>query len=152
MPELIFDNTIITDGGSTTVPTENGRLLIHNVRVFEAGTYFCRADNGVGSAIEKSIRVIISEPPKVIPFAFDKTLSEGQNTVVTCTIREGSKPVQLQWLKDGHEVVGGGVVKLIKHETILVLSIEPVKVAHSETTPAWLGTNMDTTDTRRRCE
>ncbi|KAL1425981.1 hypothetical protein MTO96_018689 [Rhipicephalus appendiculatus] len=128
-PKITWTRT--KDGGSTTVPMENGRLIIHNVRVSEAGTYSCRAENGVGSAIEKSIRITISEPPKVIPFAFDKALSEGQNTVVTCTIREGSKPVQLQWLKDGHEVVGSGAVKLIKHETILVLSIEPVRVADS---------------------
>ncbi|XP_049272553.1 hemicentin-1-like [Rhipicephalus sanguineus] len=71
------------------------------------------------------------EPPKVNPFLFTKTLSEGQSTAVTCTVTQGSKPVQLQWLKDGHEVVGSGAVKLIKHETIVVLSIEPVKVADS---------------------
>ncbi|KAL3180814.1 hypothetical protein MRX96_037234 [Rhipicephalus microplus] len=128
-PKITWTRT--KDGGSATVPTENGRLLIHNVRVSEAGTYFCRADNGVGSAIEKSIRVIISEPPKVNPFSFTKTLSEGQSTAVTCTVTQGSKPVQLQWLKDGHEVVGSGAMKLIKHETIVVLSIEPVKVADS---------------------
>ncbi|KAH6928385.1 hypothetical protein HPB50_015410 [Hyalomma asiaticum] len=73
----------------------------------------------------------VSKPPKVNPFLFTKSLSEGQSTAVTCTVTQGSKPVQLQWLKDGHEVVGSGAVKLIKHETIVVLSIEPVKVADS---------------------
>ncbi|KAH9380975.1 hypothetical protein HPB48_021081 [Haemaphysalis longicornis] len=71
------------------------------------------------------------EVPKVNPFTFVGPLSEGQSTAVNCMITEGSKPVQLQWLKDGREVTSSGAVKLIKHETIVVLSIEPVTVADS---------------------
>ncbi|KAH6928386.1 hypothetical protein HPB50_015411 [Hyalomma asiaticum] len=57
-PKITWTRT--KDGGSTILPTENGQLFIHNVRVSEAGTYSCKAENGVGSAIEKSIRVTIS--------------------------------------------------------------------------------------------
>ncbi|KAH6928079.1 hypothetical protein HPB50_011606 [Hyalomma asiaticum] len=157
-PKISWTRT--KDGETTLLKAEDGLLFIHNVRVSDAGTYSCKAENGVGPTIARTIRVTISgksftltssrpnatrslfpllhksfsvftEAPKVNPFAFGKALSEGQSTAVTCTIREGSKPVQLQWIKDGHEVVGGGAVKLIKHETILVLSIEPVKTADS---------------------
>lgn len=80
---------------------------------------------------ELIVHLVVSDVPKVNPFAFAGTLSEGQSTAVTCTVTQGSKPVQLQWLKDGHEVATSGAVKLTKLETILVLSIEPVSVADS---------------------
>ncbi|KAH7936604.1 hypothetical protein HPB49_001639 [Dermacentor silvarum] len=105
-------------------------LVIQRTESSSRGNYTCRASNLLG-ADEHTAELIVEEPPKVNPFSFTKTLSEGQSTAVTCTVTEGSKPVQLQWLKDGHEVVSSGAVKLIKHETIVVLSIEPVQVADS---------------------
>ncbi|KAL3180813.1 hypothetical protein MRX96_037234 [Rhipicephalus microplus] len=105
-------------------------LVIQRTETSSRGNYTCRASNVMG-ADQHTAELIVEEPPKVNPFSFTKTLSEGQSTAVTCTVTQGSKPVQLQWLKDGHEVVGSGAMKLIKHETIVVLSIEPVKVADS---------------------
>lgn len=67
-----------------------------------------------------------TEIPKVRQFNFPKAISEGQSVVETCTTTEGSKPIQLQWLKNGQEVLDSARVNVGRHETYLALVIERV--------------------------
>lgn len=69
-----------------------------------------------------------AEIPKVHPFNFPKTISEGQSVVATCTVAEGSKPIQLQWLKNGQEVHDSATVNVGRHETYTALIIKKVSV------------------------
>lgn len=42
--------------------------------------------------------------PEIQPFIFPTRLSEGAKAKVLCHIVHGKRPVEFQWLKNGHEI------------------------------------------------
>ncbi|XP_064487529.1 hemicentin-1-like [Ornithodoros turicata] len=84
--------------------------------------FYCAAMSGKSSA---------SEMPKVLQFQFPNSLTVGQSVSVTCTVKEGSKPLELRWLKDGHDIRESGNRKLTRQESFTVLFIESLRVNDS---------------------
>ncbi|KAL3203378.1 hypothetical protein MRX96_053229 [Rhipicephalus microplus] len=54
-----------------------------------------------------------SAPPKILPFAYPRTLTVGETTSVTCTTTAGDEPFKYLWLKDGSVVRPGDNVKIV---------------------------------------
>ncbi|KAK8768373.1 hypothetical protein V5799_015162, partial [Amblyomma americanum] len=65
-----------------------------------------------------------SATPKILPFAFPRTLTVGETTSVTCTTAAGDESFKYLWLKDGSAVRPGDNVKIVTSPDISVLKID----------------------------
>ncbi|XP_064480157.1 cell adhesion molecule Dscam1-like [Ornithodoros turicata] len=80
---------------------ENGTLIVLDVnREADEGVYTCKASTGKLQARE-DLRVKIIKKTVLNPFSFPKTLAEGMQVVITCSVRSGDPPIKIWWLKDG---------------------------------------------------
>lgn len=50
----------------------------------------------------------VTVPPRIAPFSFNKDLSEGVRTQVTCMIEKGDPPFTITWLKNGDQIGNSG--------------------------------------------
>ncbi|XP_075543789.1 cell adhesion molecule Dscam1-like [Dermacentor variabilis] len=80
---------------------ENGTIVITDVtREADEGVYTCRAKTSKQED-SKDLNVKIIKKTVLNPFNFPKTLAEGMQVVITCSVRSGDTPIKIWWLKDG---------------------------------------------------
>ncbi|KAH7953228.1 hypothetical protein HPB49_006296 [Dermacentor silvarum] len=80
---------------------ENGTIVITDVtREADEGVYTCRATTPKQED-SKDLNVKIIKKTVLNPFNFPKTLAEGMQVVITCSVRSGDTPIKIWWLKDG---------------------------------------------------
>ncbi|CAN7984984.1 unnamed protein product, partial [Ixodes hexagonus] len=80
---------------------DNGTIIVVDVtREADEGVYTCRATTPKLQAKEDLLVKIIKKTV-LNPFAFPKTLAEGMQVVITCSVRSGDTPIKIWWLKDG---------------------------------------------------
>ena len=64
--------------------------------------------------------------PVIEPFSFSKNTKIGQRTYITCSVTEGSVPLDFSWTKDGHPITASNV-EIIKSDILSTLSLKPIK-------------------------
>ncbi|XP_076318852.1 cell adhesion molecule Dscam1-like isoform X3 [Tachypleus tridentatus] len=64
--------------------------------------------------------------PKLQPFTFPKTLHEGQTVKAICTPTEGERPLEFQWLKDGHPLMKRSLVDIKTFEDYSLLKVSSI--------------------------
>ncbi|XP_077560088.1 cell adhesion molecule Dscam1-like isoform X1 [Haemaphysalis longicornis] len=81
---------------------ENGTIVITDVtREADEGVYTCKATTASKQEDSKDLNVKIIKKTVLNPFSFPKTLAEGMQVVITCSVRSGDTPIKIWWLKDG---------------------------------------------------
>ncbi|CAN8004178.1 unnamed protein product [Ixodes pacificus] len=80
---------------------DNGTIIVVDVtREADEGVYTCKATTPKLQAKEDLLVKIIKKTV-LNPFSFPKTLAEGMQVVITCSVRSGDTPIKIWWLKDG---------------------------------------------------
>jgi len=70
-------------------------------------------------------------PPKITPFSFRLDLHLGERVGVQCVVSKGDAPLNIRWLKDGHELTqGDGLMLRTLDEFTSVLSIGALAPEH----------------------
>ncbi|KAH6921921.1 hypothetical protein HPB50_006466 [Hyalomma asiaticum] len=81
-------------------------LTIPEVSSDDIGNYTCEATNRFGRDTFTAA-LVLTESPKIQPFAFPKDPPVGKDVTVTCFATEGALPLAFVWLKDGVILAGG---------------------------------------------
>jgi len=70
-------------------------------------------------------------PPKITPFSFRLDLHLGERVGIQCVVSKGDAPLNIHWLKDGHELTQrDGLVLRTLDEFTSVLSIGALAPEH----------------------
>lgn len=70
-------------------------------------------------------------PPKITPFSFRLDLHLGERVGIQCVVSKGDAPLNIQWLKDGHELTQrDGLMLRTLDEFTSVLSIGALAPEH----------------------
>ncbi|KAL3180817.1 hypothetical protein MRX96_037234 [Rhipicephalus microplus] len=118
-----------TRNGKTFTKLAADTVNIASVSKTDEGSYTCRVENGVGGPLEKTVQLTVKPPPRILPFAFPRTLTVGETTSVTCTTAAGDKTFKYIWLKDGSAVHPGENVKIVTSPDISVLKIDKLTLS-----------------------
>ncbi|KAH6928080.1 hypothetical protein HPB50_011607 [Hyalomma asiaticum] len=98
-------------------------LSIQKLNLGDAGNYTCAVSNAQGT-VSYTDALEVKAPPRILPFAFPRTLTVGETTSVTCTTAAGDESFKYIWLKDGSAVHPGENVKIVTSPDISVLKID----------------------------
>ncbi|XP_076306880.1 cell adhesion molecule Dscam1-like isoform X1 [Tachypleus tridentatus] len=110
-PEIHWkrNSGVVAGDGFLTIPNtgrvkmnKDGALVIDSVVSEDAGYYTCQASTGVAADLNKTVLLTVRGAPKLQPFIFPKTLSEGQTVKAICALIVGERPLHFQWLKNGY--------------------------------------------------
>ncbi|KAF7494989.1 Lachesin [Sarcoptes scabiei] len=94
------NNDLLPTGGSLY---KGNILIIHNITKYDRGTYYCIADNSVGSGARRNVVVEVEFPPSL---HVDRTKYEqaiGYDVNLQCHVESFPAP-NIIWLKDGIEI------------------------------------------------
>nr|XP_027195088.1 lachesin-like [Dermatophagoides pteronyssinus] len=94
------NNDLLPTGGSLY---KGNILIIHNITKADRGTYYCIADNNVGSGARRNVVVEVEFPPSVHVERprYDQAINFDIN--LQCSV-ESYPPPTIRWLKDGIEI------------------------------------------------
>ncbi|XP_023220992.1 Down syndrome cell adhesion molecule-like protein Dscam2 isoform X2 [Centruroides sculpturatus] len=108
----------------------NGTLLVQEVQKdYDQGSYTCVV-RSQGISQKRSVAVIITKPPKIIPFETPR-VREGTLVVLTCAINQGDPPFDLQWFKNGQSVIAEIGLTVQRHDMFSILVFSEVKRHHA---------------------
>lgn len=98
-----FFSGLVSSDGRIQV-TNEGRLIIDNIRQVDQGIYVCAAANSAGSTLAKASLFIISDatshPPPIIQYGHqNQTLMLNDMAILPCQAT-GRLPVTINWMKD----------------------------------------------------
>ncbi|KAH9364305.1 hypothetical protein HPB48_008457 [Haemaphysalis longicornis] len=103
------DGQAITSDGErvrTTVKGTSITLSIDRVDIGDIANYTCTAKNAYGSDT-LTLLLLVSGPPKLREFAFPNELSFGEEVIIGCVVKKGTRgPYHISWWKDGEELHG----------------------------------------------
>lgn len=92
---------------------ENGTLEVYHVeRSSDDGPYTCVAKNPQGISALNTVHVKVQIKPAIEPFAFLKSLREGQRSSVMCTVGSGDLPIKIEWQKDGMPISSDSGIRI----------------------------------------
>ncbi|EEC02451.1 ttnl protein, putative [Ixodes scapularis] len=111
--------------------SENGSLVITWARKEHEDLYTCKASNGIGQRLEKTVQVAVKFSPKITPFSFASKLVSGQRATVTCSTFEGDRPLTFAWLKDGSTLSKHNNVEWNEEKGYSTLNISPLSLQDS---------------------
>ncbi|KAL4705617.1 hypothetical protein ACJJTC_018739 [Scirpophaga incertulas] len=74
----------------------NGTLWLESALPFDEGGYMCRAENGVGAPLTKTITVAVNEPARFELTSRNMTARRGAPATLHCDAR-GDAPLRLSW-------------------------------------------------------
>ncbi|KAG5887633.1 hypothetical protein JTB14_030903 [Gonioctena quinquepunctata] len=95
----------ISDSGEIRV--DDGRLIIENAKVENAGNYKCVAENIAGKT-EMSVELMVTTKPQILVQPSSVTVDENEESVLHCEFDSDSRQhTMVKWRKDG---------KYLKHE------------------------------------
>ncbi|OTF75097.1 hypothetical protein BLA29_009713 [Euroglyphus maynei] len=94
------NNDLLPTGGSLY---KGNILIIHNITKADRGTYYCIADNNVGSGARRNVVVEVEFPPSVHVERprYDQAINFDVN--LQCSVESYPAPT-IRWLKDGVEI------------------------------------------------
>ena len=78
----------------------NFKHTIPKVRLEDAGSYICTADNGLGETGESKLTLDVLYPP-VVTLPQEKVVHEGDSINVECQVASNPKATSVQWFKEG---------------------------------------------------
>ncbi|XP_048512285.1 Down syndrome cell adhesion molecule-like protein Dscam2 isoform X3 [Athalia rosae] len=85
-------------------------LRIQSASPAHDGNYTCVASNDASKSTHTAL-LLVHVPPRIAPFSFNKDLSEGVRTQVTCMIEKGDPPFTITWLRNGVQIgTSGGTI------------------------------------------
>ncbi|XP_049514067.1 titin-like [Dermacentor silvarum] len=93
-------------------------LTIPKVTAEDVGNYTCRVSNAVGSD-SYSAELLVTDQPRMQPFAFPPNVNAGEEVSVTCVAALGRKPFRFDWEHDGRVLANGAR----KHSRVVVDNI-----------------------------
>ncbi|XP_076371581.1 cell adhesion molecule DSCAM-like [Tachypleus tridentatus] len=108
-----------------------GALVIETVKEEDGGLYTCKASNGIGEGLQKTIQLSIIAPLKIQPFNFPPNPPEETNIQVLCGLERGDMPVEFQWLKNDILITRGSVYDIAHTSSVSVLIIKNATVKSS---------------------
>ncbi|XP_064650503.1 brother of CDO-like isoform X3 [Lineus longissimus] len=101
-----------------------GNLLLVDIRLEDAGTYICQAENGQGMQATGVAVVEVLEMPTIDTPPSDQTVTEGDTVVFNC-LATGKPKVKTSWLYNGQPVFRDSAVSITElgpsNETTLTL-------------------------------
>ena len=68
----------------------------------------------------------LTDVPVIEPFSFSKNAKIGQRTSITCTVAEGSVPLEFLWTKGGQPITASHI-DISKSEIDSTLRFKPIK-------------------------
>ncbi|KAH9634764.1 hypothetical protein HF086_013624 [Spodoptera exigua] len=74
----------------------NGTLWIESALPYDEGNYMCKSENGVGSALTKTIFVSVNEPARFELTSHNMTARRDAPTTLVCDVR-GDSPIRVTW-------------------------------------------------------
>ncbi|XP_061709196.1 cell adhesion molecule Dscam2 isoform X4 [Cydia pomonella] len=74
----------------------NGTLWIESALPYDEGQYMCKAENGVGSPLSKTIKVDVNEPARFELTSTNMTARRDSPATLLCDVR-GDNPIRVQW-------------------------------------------------------
>ncbi|KAH9380974.1 hypothetical protein HPB48_021080 [Haemaphysalis longicornis] len=91
------------DGIKTQVVLGSGSatLTVPQASKQTEGRYVCQAENGIGTALRKSVFIKVKHAPRIQPFSFNNKVRTGGRAIATCTVITEAAPVTFTWTKDG---------------------------------------------------
>ena len=78
----------------------NFKHTIPKVRLEDAGSYICSADNGLGETGKNELTLDVLYPP-VVTIPEEKVVHAGDEVTVDCQVASNPKATSVQWLKEG---------------------------------------------------
>ncbi|XP_052738089.1 cell adhesion molecule Dscam2 isoform X2 [Bicyclus anynana] len=78
----------------------NGTLWIEAALAYDEGYYMCKAENGVGTPLSKTIFVAINEPARFEVTSHNVSARRDAGATLACEAR-GDAPLRLAWSRDG---------------------------------------------------
>lgn len=87
--------------GRETLLSHQPRLLLDSVTIDDAGTYVCRADNGLGRGGEATVDLDILHGPVVTVGRPRVEGEEGGEVTAECRVRSNPGPNSVEWVKIG---------------------------------------------------
>ncbi|KAL0901060.1 hypothetical protein ABMA27_006383 [Loxostege sticticalis] len=74
----------------------NGTLWIESALPYDEGHYMCKSENGVGSALTKTITVAVNEPARFELTSHNMTARRDAPATLACDVR-GDSPIRVTW-------------------------------------------------------
>ncbi|KAG8174362.1 hypothetical protein JTE90_011414 [Oedothorax gibbosus] len=111
-PEITWKKRIEgrdADLGDSAIQSQNGSLVISNLKSTSAGVYKCEAKNGIGNPLQKLVSLLVhaldeEDPPRLQPIWFPEYVPIGKKVIVVCTAFSGTMPIRFKWTKDGKHI------------------------------------------------
>ncbi|KAH7938297.1 hypothetical protein HPB49_022216 [Dermacentor silvarum] len=108
----------------------DGRLHLTNIQKEDQGTYSCTASNEVGSPLEKTITISVTDPPEIQPIVFPKNLKEGAKFRAFCSVT-GVPPFTFKWRKNNHNLPEDDTVLTENAQDYSSLVIKKLRKSHA---------------------
>ncbi|CAN7945133.1 unnamed protein product, partial [Ixodes hexagonus] len=124
--------TLRVHGSSEEMPSsKNVTLVIAWAKKEHEDLYTCKASNGIGQQLQKTVKVTVKLSPKITPFSFAPKLVSGQRATVTCSTFEGDRPLTFVWLKDGSTLSKHNNIEWNEEKGYSTLNISPLSLQDS---------------------
>lgn len=93
------------DASSGIESFNNGTLLIHNVTREHEGFFLCEANNKIGAALSKLIRLTVHIGPHVIIRSKQVSVRRSERVTLRCEA-DGDKPLEITWRFKNGQIIG----------------------------------------------
>lgn len=78
-----------------------GRVSLARADSGAGGQYSCSADNGVGVALARTVRLAVNSPPVFVPAEEQQEAEAGSGLKLRCQVQEGDRPLHYRWTREG---------------------------------------------------
>ncbi len=110
--QWFFNGEPITDTTNVSGSSTQDLYLSYITREEHSGLYYCEATNAIGTSRSRPSRLTVVEAPEILTSLSDLTLQEGQQLYLGVRVI-GTKPMSIQWYKNGTPIPGAIYTKLI---------------------------------------
>lgn len=115
------EEALDTESSERLVLLAGGSLAISDVTEDDAGTYFCRADNG-NDTIEAHAELTVQAQPEFLKQPTNIYAHESMDIVFECEVTGKPTPT-VKWVKNGDMVIPSDYFKIVKEHNLQVLGL-----------------------------
>ncbi|XP_039712619.1 neogenin isoform X7 [Pteropus medius] len=115
------EEALDTESSERLVLLAGGSLEISDVTEYDAGTYFCIADNG-NETIEAQAEITIQAHPEFLKQPTSIYAHESMDIVFECEVTGKPTPT-VKWVKNGDMVIPSDYFKIVKEHNLQVLGL-----------------------------
>ncbi|XP_036074247.1 neogenin isoform X3 [Rousettus aegyptiacus] len=115
------EEALDTESSERLVLLAGGSLEISDVTEYDAGTYFCIADNG-NETIEAQAEITIQAHPEFLKKPASIYAHESMDIVFECEVTGKPTPT-VKWVKNGDMVIPSDYFKIVKEHNLQVLGL-----------------------------